>query len=86
MKEYASKDIRNVVLLGHSGSGKTTLVESALLQTKAIDRMGKTSDGTSAMDFDPEEAKRGVSVYTAIAPVEFKNVKINILDTPGYLE
>ena len=86
MKEYLSKDIRNVVLLGHSGSGKTTVVESALLQTKAIDRMGKTTDGTSAMDYDPEEVKRGLSIYTAIAPIEYKNVKINFLDTPGYLD
>ena len=67
MKEYLAKDVRNVVLLGHSGAGKTALVESALFQTKAIDRMGKTTDGTATMDFDPEEAKRGVSVYTAVA-------------------
>lgn len=86
MKEYLAKDIRNVVLLGHSGAGKTALVESALFQTKAIDRMGKTTDGTAAMDYDPEEAKRGVSIYTAIAPVEWKNVKINFIDTPGYLD
>ncbi len=83
MKEYSSKDVRNVVLLGHSGAGKSTLVESALFQTKAIDRMGKTTDGTSAMDYDPEEAKRGVSVYTALAPIEWKNVKIYFIDTPG---
>ena len=86
MKEYLSKDVRNVVLLGHSGAGKTALVESALLQTKVIDRMGKTTDGTAAMDFDPEEAKRGVSVYTALAPIEWKNTKINFIDTPGYLD
>ena len=86
MKEYLAKDVRNVVLLGHSGAGKTALVESALFQTKAIDRMGKTTDGTAAMDFDPEEAKRGVSVYTALAPIEWKNVKINFIDTPGYLD
>ena len=86
MKEYLSKDIRNVVLLGHSGAGKTTLVESALLMTKAIDRMGRGGDGTSAMDYDQEEAKRGVSVFTALAPVEWKNTKINFIDTPGYLD
>ena len=86
MKEYLSKDIRNIVLLGHSGAGKTALVESALFHTKAIDRMGKTTDGTSAMDFDQEEAKRGLSVFTALAPIEFKNTNINFLDTPGYLD
>jgi len=86
MKEYLAKDVRNVVLLGHSGAGKSALVESALFQTKAIDRMGKTTDGTAAMDYDPEEAKRGVSIYCAVAPVEWKNVKINFIDTPGYLD
>ena len=86
MKDYASKDVRNVVLLGHAGSGKSTFVESALFKTKAIDRMGKASDGSLAMDYEPEEAKRGQSVFTAIAPVEWKNTKINFIDTPGYLD
>ncbi len=86
MKEYLSKDVRNVVLLGHSGSGKSALVEAALFLTKAIDRMGKTVDGTSSMDYDPEEVKRGLSVYTALAPIEWKNTKINFIDTPGYLD
>lgn len=86
MKDYLSKDIRNVTLLGHSGAGKTALVESILFKTKAIERMGKTVDGTAAMDYDPEEAKRGVSVFTALAPIEYKNKKINFIDTPGYLD
>ena len=86
MKEYLSKDVRNVVLLGHSGSGKSALVEAALYLTKAVDRMGKTVDGTSAMDYDPEESKRGLSVFTALGPVEWKNTKINFIDTPGYLD
>ncbi len=86
MKEYLSKDVRNVVLLGHSGSGKSAFVEAALYLTKAIDRMGKTVDGTAAMDYDPEEVKRGLSVYTAMGPIEWKNTKINFIDTPGYLD
>ena len=86
MKEYSSKDIRNVVLLGHAGSGKTSLAEASLLLTKAIDRMGRGGDGTSALDFDQEEGKRGLSVFTALAPVEWKNTKINFIDTPGYLD
>ena len=86
MKDYLSKDIRNVALLGHSGAGKSALVESALFLTKAIARMGKTTDGTSAMDYDPEESKRGLSVFTALAPIEWKNTKINFIDTPGYLD
>lgn len=86
MKDYQSKDIRNIALVGHSGAGKTALVESVLFTNKLIDRMGKTTDGTAFMDYDPEEAKRGVSVFTAIAPVEYKNNKINFIDTPGYLD
>ena len=76
MKDYTASEIRNVTLLGHSGSGKSTVVESVLFFTKAIDRMGKASDGNSAMDFDQEEIKRGQSVFTAIAPIEWKNTKI----------
>lgn len=86
MKDYAGKDVRNIVLLGHSGSGKSTFVESALFLTKAIDRMGKAGDGSLAMDYDAEEAKRGLSVFTALAPVEWKNKKLNFIDTPGYLD
>lgn len=86
MKDYLASEIRNVVLLGHSGSGKSSLVEASLFFTKAIDRMGKTLDGNSTVDNDPEEVKRGLSIYTAIAPVEWKNKKINFIDTPGYLD
>ena len=86
MKDYLANDIRNVVLLGHSGAGKSTLIESALFFTKAVDRMGKTTDGTSTVDFDSEEIKRGLSVFTALAPCEWKNKKINFIDTPGYLD
>jgi len=86
MKDYAGKDVRNIVLLGHSGSGKSTFAEAALFMTKAIDRMGKPSDGSLAMDFDPEEAKRGLSVFDAVAPIEWKNTKLNFIDTPGYLD
>ncbi len=86
MKDYDSKDIRNVVLLGHAGSGKSTFMENALLLTNVIERMGSTSEGTLAMDFDPEEAKRGLSVYSSMAPIQWKGRKINFIDTPGYLD
>lgn len=86
MKDYLANDIRNVVLLGHSGSGKTSVVEASLFLTKAIDRMGKTNEGNSTSDFDPEEIKRGLSIYTSIAPVEWRDCKINFIDTPGYLD
>lgn len=86
MKDYLANDIRNIVLLGHSGAGKSSLIEAALYFTKAIDRMGKASDGNSTVDYDAEEIKRGLSIYTAIAPCEWKNCKINFIDTPGYLD
>ena len=86
MKEYEGKDIRNVVLLGHAGSGKSTFIESALLLTKEINRMGNNSDGNLTMDFDQEEIKRGLSIYSAIAPIQWKGKKINFIDTPGYLD
>ena len=86
MKEYNAKDIRNVVLLGHAGSGKTAIAEASLLATKAIDRLGRSQDGSSYLDYDPEEAKRTQSVFISLAPVEWKNTKINFIDTPGYLD
>ena len=80
---YSVQNIRNVCLLGHGGNGKTSLAESMLLQTGVIDRMGKVSDGNTVMDFDPEEKKRAASISTAVAPVEWKDCKLNIIDTPG---
>lgn len=86
MKDYAASEVKNIVLLGHSGSGKTLLVESMLHFTDATDRLGKAADGTSVLDFDIEEARRGTSVFTSIAPVEWKGCKINFIDTPGYFD
>ncbi len=86
MRDYLAHEVRNICMLGHSGSGKTTVVESMLYYTKAIDRMGKTVDGNSVLDYDAEEIKRGVSVFTTLAPVEWKDCKINFIDTPGYLD
>ena len=80
---YSVQNIRNVCLLGHSGSGKTSLAESLLFMTGAIDRMGKASDGNTVCDYDPEEIKRQISISMAVAPLEFKGCKINVLDTPG---
>ncbi|MDR1794540.1 MAG: elongation factor G [Erysipelotrichaceae bacterium] len=86
MRDYLANEVRNICLLGHSGSGKTALVESILFYNKLTDRLGKTLDGNSAMDFDSEEIRRGLSIYSAIAPVEWKDCKINFIDTPGYLD
>lgn len=86
MRDYLANEVRNIVLLGHSGSGKTSVVEAALYFTKMTDRMGSTLDGTSTLDYDAEEIKRGVSVYTSLAPIEWRDCKINFIDTPGYLD
>lgn len=86
MKNYSIKNLRNVCLLGHGSSGKTTLAEAMLFNSGAIDRMGKIANGNTTMDFDPEEIKRNFSINTSIAPVEWKDVKINFIDTPGYFD
>lgn len=86
MRDYLANEVRNVCLLGHRGSGKSAVVEAMLYFTKATERLGKTVDGTSAMDYDAEEIKRAMSVYTSIAPIEWKDCKINFIDTPGYLD
>ena len=86
MKTYPTENIRNVVLVGHGGSGKTSLAEAMLFQTGAITRMGKITEGNTVCDFDEEEIRKGISVSTALAPVEFQNHKINVLDAPGYAD
>ncbi len=86
MKFYGTGDIRNITLVGHGGEGKTTLAEAMLFCSGAIDRQGKTDDGNTVMDFDPEETKRHISLSSAIAPVEWNGTKINIIDTPGYFD
>lgn len=83
MINYPADKIRNITLLGHGGSGKTALAEAMLFCSKAIDRLGKSVDGNTTMDFDPEEIKRQISINTTIAACEWKNTKMNIIDTPG---
>lgn len=86
MRDYLSSEVRNVCVIGHSGAGKTSVLESMLYYTKATDRFGKTSEGSSMIDFDAEEIRRGISVYTSIVPIEWEDCKINFIDTPGYLD
>lgn len=86
MKGYTSETIRNVALVGHGGCGKTTFLESALLATKVIDRLGKVEDGNTVSDYDKMEVEKGFSINTSIVPVEWKNSKINFIDTPGYFD
>ena len=86
MKDYGAESIRNVCLLGHGGAGKTTLAEAMLFQSGGTDRFGSVADGNTVMDFDPEEIRRKFSIGTSIAPIEWANCKINLIDTPGYFD
>ncbi len=86
MKTYPTKNIRNVLLLGHGGSGKTTLTEALAFNAGAIDRMGRVDEGNTLSDFDPEEKKRMFSISSSIIPVEYGGHKINLIDVPGYFD
>lgn len=86
MKEYTTDSIRNVALVSHSSAGKTMLVEAFLHFTGATTRLGKIEDGSTVADFEEEEIRRGISLSTAVIPVEYKDHKINFLDTPGYTD
>jgi elongation factor G len=86
MKEYTTEAIRNIALVSHSGAGKTMLVEAFLHATGVTTRLGKIEDGTTTGDFEDEEIRRGLSLSTAVLPVEYKNIKLNFLDTPGYTD
>lgn len=86
MKNYTIKNLRNIGLIGHGGSGKTSLIEALLFHTGNTDRLGKVEDGTTVTDFDPEEKKRKISLSAAIAPIEFNETKINLVDIPGYFD
>lgn len=86
MKQYDAKKILNIAIAGHSGSGKTSVAEAMLYIAGASDRLGKVSDGNTVLDCDPEEIKRKTSIVTAVAPLEWKNHKINLIDTPGLFD
>lgn len=86
MKQYDAKKILNIALAGHSGCGKTSVAESILYLAKVSDRLGKIADGNTTLDFDAEEIKRQASIMTAVAPIEWKNTKINLIDTPGLFD
>ncbi|HLX87319.1 MAG TPA: elongation factor G [Acidimicrobiales bacterium] len=83
---YPPSRIRNVALVGHNGAGKTTLSEALLFATGAITRQGRVEDGTTTSDFEPEETKRHLSLSLALAPCIVGDVKLNIIDTPGYAD
>ena len=83
-KKYETKDIRNVAIVGSKGVGKTSAVEAFLFTAKATTRLGRTDEGNSIIDYDPIEIERKQSVFSKITPCEWKDTKINIIDTPGY--
>ncbi|MDQ3752658.1 MAG: elongation factor G [Actinomycetota bacterium] len=86
MKSYPTENIRNIVLVGHGGSGKTSLTEAMLFCSGVTTRLGKITEGNTVSDFDEEEIRKGVSISTALAPIEWQDHKINILDAPGYAD
>lgn len=86
MKDYKAADIRNIAVAGHSGSGKTTLAEALIYKAGASDRLGKTADGNTVCDYDPEEIKRKASLGTSLAAVEYNGLKLNLLDAPGLFD
>lgn len=82
----SAKDIRNIAIIGHSGEGKTSLAEAMLFNGKTIDRLGKTADGTTVMDYDEQEIARGISISLSTAYTMWEGVKINIIDVPGFAD
>ena len=81
--DYASKDIRNILVAGHAGCGKTTLTEALLYMSGASERMGRVEDGTTASDFDPEEARRKASLNSSVIPVESNGTNTSQAASPG---
>lgn len=86
MKNYTAANIRNIGVFGHGGEGKTTLTEAMLFNAGLLERLGKVENGTTTTDYDPEEVKRTISINCALAPYEWKDVKVNIIDAPGFFD
>ncbi|MDA8216219.1 MAG: GTP-binding protein, partial [Dehalococcoidales bacterium] len=86
MKQYGTEQLRNVGLFSHGGAGKTTLSEAMLFDSGATNRIGRVDEGTTVSDYDPEETKRNISVQLSVLPLEWKDHKINLIDTPGYAD
>ena len=84
MKEYKTSDIRNVAVVGHGKTGKTSLLEACLFNAGATSRLGKVDDGSGVLDYEQEEEKRKMTIGDSLAVTEWKNAKINFIDTPGY--
>src|SRR4026207_333821 len=86
MKEYTTEFLRNIALVSHGGAGKTMLAEAFLHVTGATTRLGKVEDGTAASDYDEEEHRRKISLYSSVIPIEHRDHKINVIDAPGYTD
>src|SRR5215208_4459967 len=86
MKEYTTEFLRNIALVSHGGAGKTMLAEAFLHATGATTRLGKVEDGTAASDYDEEEQRRKISIYSSVIPIEHRDHKINVIDAPGYTD
>src|SRR3712207_3277416 len=86
MKAYTTAQLRNVGLFSHGGAGKTSLTEAMLFVSKASTRLGRVEEANTVSDYDPDEQKRHISVQLAVAPLEWQDCKINLIDSPGYAE
>lgn len=86
MKEYSADKIRNVAVASHQGTGKTSLVEAMLFDSGCTTRLGKVEEGNTVSDWDPDEVKHHISINATLAPVEWNEYKINLIDTPGYAD
>ena len=86
MKQYPPDKIRNIAVIGSGTSGKTSLCESILFKAGAINRQGAVTEGTTTSDYDPEEIKRNISIHSTLLPLEWKDCKINLIDTPGFID
>ena len=86
MKIYGTDKLRNIALISHSGAGKTSLAEAMLFVSKSTNRLGKVDEGTSIMDYEPEEIRRNISINLSTAPCEWNGHKLNVLDSPGYFD
>lgn len=86
MKNYSADKIRNIGIFGHGGEGKTTLTEAMLFNAGLLDRMGRVEDGTTTTDYDPEENRRVISIGAALAPFEWNDTKVNLIDAPGFFD
>ncbi|MGH2501425.1 MAG: GTP-binding protein, partial [Ktedonobacterales bacterium] len=86
MRVFNADSIRNVAVIAHGGSGKTSLVDAALYDAGAVTRQGRVDDASSVSDSDPDEQKRRMSINLSVLPLEWRESKVNFLDTPGYAD